>query len=57
MGVLNVLCMPELWIAAQIRRRALMMAWTPGLIMDYARALRAIVHPVPVPWYKRLLKR
>ncbi|MBW3115933.1 HdeD family acid-resistance protein [Providencia rettgeri] len=56
-GILNVLCMPELWIAAQIRRRALMMAWTPGLIMDYARALRAIVHPVPVPWYKRLLKR
>ena len=57
MGVLNVLCMPELWIAAQIRRRALMMAWTPGLIMDYARALRAIVHPVSVPWYKRLLRR
>ncbi|EPL9570183.1 HdeD family acid-resistance protein [Providencia rettgeri] len=56
-GVLNVLCMPELWIAAQIRRRALMMAWTPGLIMDYARALQAIVHPVPVPWYKRLLNR
>ena len=56
-GILNVLFMPELWIAAQIRRRALMMAWTPGLIMDYARALRAIVHPVPVPWYQRLLKR
>lgn len=56
-GVLNVLCMPELWIAAQVRRRALMMAWTPGLIMDYARALRAIVHPVPVPWYKRILGR
>ncbi len=43
--------MPELWIAAQIRRRALMMAWTPGLIMDYARAL------LYCPWYKRLLKR
>ncbi|MBP6122719.1 MULTISPECIES: peptidase [Providencia] len=52
--MLNVLCMPELWIAAQVRRRALMMAWTPGLIMDYSRALSAIVHPVPVPWYKRL---
>lgn len=54
LGVLSVLCMPELWIAAQIRRRARMMAWTPGLMMDYARALRAIVHPAPIPWYKRI---
>lgn len=57
LGVLSVLCMPELWIAAQIRRRARMMAWTPGLMMDYARALRAIVHPAPIPWYKRILWR
>ncbi len=51
---LKVLFMPELWIASQVRKRALTMAWTPGLVMDYARALRAIVHPVPQPWYKRM---
>lgn len=51
---LKVMFMPELWIASQVRKRALTMAWTPGLVMDYARALRAIVHPVPQPWYKRM---
>lgn len=57
LGTLRILTMPELWIAAQVRRRALSMAWTPGLVMDYARALRHIVHPVPQPWYQRILKR
>ena len=52
--VLRVLVMPELWIAAQIRKRATTMAWTPGLTLDYARALRAIVHPVSTPWFARL---
>lgn len=51
---LRTLFMPELWIAAQVRRRAITMAWTPGLVMDYARALRAIVHPVPQSWYQRM---
>lgn len=54
--VLRVLVMPELWIAAQIRKRATTMAWTPGLTLDYARALRAIVHPVNTPWFSRLLR-
>lgn len=49
----KVFFMPELWIAAQVRKRALMMAWTPGLVMDYARALSAIVHPVSQPWHQR----
>lgn len=53
LSILRTLVMPELWIAAQVRKRALSMAWTPGLVMDYARALRSIVHPVPEPWYKR----
>lgn len=53
-SVLQTLLMPELWIAAQVRKRAMTMAWTPGLLMDYARALRLIVHPVPQPWFKRL---
>lgn len=52
----KICLMPELWIAAQIRRRALNMAWTPGLVLDYARALRAIVEPVPEAWHQRLGK-
>lgn len=48
--VLRTLLMPELWIAAQVRKRATTMAWTPGLVLDYARALRAIVHPSHVSW-------
>ncbi len=54
--VLRVMMMPELWIAAQIRKRATTMAWTPGLTLDYSRALRAIVHPVSTPWFSRLLR-
>ena len=34
---------PDLWLAAAVRRRAATMAWTPGLVLDYARLLRAIV--------------
>lgn len=36
---------PELWAASMIRKRAETMAWTPGLVLDYARALSAIVDP------------
>jgi hypothetical protein len=32
---------PELWLAAQLRTRAETMAWTPGLVLDYASALHA----------------
>lgn len=53
-SVLQTLLMPELWIAAQVRKRAMSMAWTPGLVMDYARALRVIIHPVPRPWFQRI---
>lgn len=44
---------PELWIAAQLRKRATTMAWTPGLMLDYARALHALVHPVRHAWFQR----
>lgn len=54
--VLRTLLMPELWIAAQVRRRAQVMAWTPGLTLDYCRALRAIVHPNDRPWFTRLVR-
>ncbi len=54
--VLRTFMMPELWIAAQLRKRAQTMAWTPGLTLDYARALRAIVHPVQSSWLQRFLR-
>jgi hypothetical protein len=41
---------PEIWVASQIRKRAVTMAWTPGMVLDYARALRAVVHPRPLSW-------
>ena len=34
---------PELWVAGVLRRRAAAMAWTPGIMLDYARALSYIV--------------
>lgn len=34
---------PNLWMAAMLRRRGATMAWTPGLVLDYARLLRVIV--------------
>ncbi len=46
----RVLLSPETWVASQLYRRAETMAWTPGLALDYARALHGIVHPQPVAW-------
>ena len=43
----RILVTPELWVAAQIRKRAVTMAWTPGLTLDYARALSVLVDPRP----------
>ncbi|MCO6419027.1 protease [Siccirubricoccus sp. KC 17139] len=40
--VLRLLFSPELWIAAQLRATAGSMAWTPGIVLDYARALSYI---------------
>jgi uncharacterized membrane protein HdeD (DUF308 family) len=54
LSIIRTLTMPELWVAAQLRKRAISMAWTPGLVMDYSRALRSIIHPVPKPWYQRV---
>ena len=34
---------PELWVAGFMRRRAGAMAWTPGLVLDYARALSVVI--------------
>ncbi|WP_235818062.1 HdeD family acid-resistance protein [Brucella thiophenivorans] len=40
---LQALVFPELWAAGLMRKRAESMAWTPGLVLDYARALSALV--------------
>ncbi|MGK8202225.1 HdeD family acid-resistance protein [Burkholderia cenocepacia] len=49
---IRVLVTPELWVAAQIRKRAVTMAWTPGLVLDYARALSMLADPRPFAWWK-----
>ena len=43
--LLRVLLSPELWVAAEIRHRARTMAWTPGFVLDYAMAMRALQDP------------
>ena len=50
----KILFTPEIWVASQIHKRAATMAWTPGLTLDYARALRAVVHPRPLSWVASL---
>lgn len=45
---LSALVNPELWVAAQLRRHAESMAWTPGLVLDYARSLRVAIDPPPL---------
>jgi uncharacterized membrane protein HdeD (DUF308 family) len=45
---LRSLVNPELWVASQLRRHAESMAWTPGLVLDYARALRVAIDPPPL---------
>ncbi|UDM50056.1 HdeD family acid-resistance protein [Cupriavidus sp. MP-37] len=46
----RLLATPELWVAAQLRKRAKTMAWTPGLTLDYARALSMLADPRPSGW-------
>lgn len=47
---LRIMTSPELWVASQLSQRATTMAWTPGLVLDYARFLRGMVHPAPIAW-------
>lgn len=49
-AALRAILHPELWAAALMRQRAESMAWTPGLVLDYARALSAIVDPPTMFW-------
>ncbi|MGV2863394.1 HdeD family acid-resistance protein [Achromobacter sp. AGC39] len=50
--LLRLLLTPELWVASQVRKRALTMAWTPGLTLDYARAMSMLADPRPFGWWK-----
>ncbi|MFV9998244.1 MAG: hypothetical protein AB8W37_09365 [Arsenophonus endosymbiont of Dermacentor nuttalli] len=52
----KLLITPELWVASRIRQRAISMACTPGLVMDYSSALNILVHPIPHRWYQRFLR-
>jgi uncharacterized membrane protein HdeD (DUF308 family) len=46
----KALTTPEFWAAAFLRNGARSMTWTPGLVLDYTRALSALIDPVsPVP--------
>jgi hypothetical protein len=51
-ALFRMIVTPELWVAAQIRKRAVTMAWTPGLTLDYARALSMVADPRPYGWLK-----
>lgn len=41
---------PALWLAMMLRQQAEAMAWPPGPVRDYARALRRIIEPEPRTW-------
>lgn len=60
MAIGKLMSTPELWVALQLRKRAETMAWTPGLVLDYARALSMLADPRPTGWFNtvgRALKR
>ena len=40
---LRLLFTPECWVAGFMRQRAAAMTWTPGLVLDYARAISYIL--------------
>ncbi|GGF77606.1 hypothetical protein GCM10007301_41920 [Azorhizobium oxalatiphilum] len=45
---------PDLWAAAYLRSRAHSMCWTPGMVLDYAQALKRIVERSRLPWTVRV---
>ncbi|MCB8819717.1 HdeD family acid-resistance protein [Microvirga rosea] len=51
---MRLLVNPDLWLAAALRERAEAMTWTPGLVLDYAHALRRVVHPAAQRWPARI---
>jgi uncharacterized membrane protein HdeD (DUF308 family) len=57
LSVLGAITNPELWAAGVMRERAESMAWTPGLVLDYARAMSAVIEPPPSLWRRALSYR
>jgi uncharacterized membrane protein HdeD (DUF308 family) len=45
---LSAMINPELWVASQLQKHAQAVAWTPGLVLDYARALKVAIDPPPL---------
>jgi uncharacterized membrane protein HdeD (DUF308 family) len=45
---LSAMINPELWVASQLQKHAQAAAWTPGLVLDYARALKVAIDPPPL---------
>ena len=43
--ILRLLFNPDIWSAAALRKHASSITWTPGSVLDYARALREVVEP------------
>ena len=43
--LLRLMFHPDMWLAGSVRVRAESIAWTPGLTLDYASAIRRITHP------------
>ena len=56
LSFLRLLATPDVWLAAILRARAESMTWTPGLVLDYARAMRRVVEPRKMSWRERLLR-
>ncbi len=52
--ILRLVLHPELYLATILRRRANTMTWTPGLVLDYARALQQVTEPEQSSWIAAL---
>ena len=46
----RLLLHPDLYLATLLRKRAQTMTWTPGLVLDYARALQRVLEPPGISW-------
>jgi hypothetical protein len=55
LGFLRLMLDPDLWLAGAIRARAESATWTPGLLLDYARAMRRLVDLGDTRWSQRFL--
>jgi len=42
---LTLVTNPDLWLAHALREKAEAMTWTPGMVLDYALALRRVLEP------------